>query len=171
MKLFQRTAKDSAELPELVPAEKPAKGPAAKLDLKPLLPALVLTVGGVAAAGALLWFSLFGQADQAHVRQVSSAWSENQAGALRQSLSLLAADSRAMASDPQLLPTLQSNDPTRIAALEKTLTQGHLDGLVDVHLNASGQAVQDTSRPGPLNYAALDMLHLFVSVQAVPPEA
>ncbi|MBD9515215.1 phosphomannomutase/phosphoglucomutase [Pseudomonas sp. PDM22] len=171
MKLFQRTAKDSAELPELVPAEKPVKGPAAKVDLKPLLPSLALTVGGVAAAGALLWFSLFGQADKAHVAQVSSAWSESQAGALRQSLSLLAADSRAMASDSQLLPTLQSNDPARIAALEKALTQGHLDGLVDVHLNASGQAVQDTSRPGPLNYAALDMLHRVESGQAVAPEA
>lgn len=171
MKLFQRTAKDSAELPELVPAEKPVKGTAPRVDLKPLLPSLVLTVGGVAAAGALLWFSLFGQADQAHVSQLSSAWSESQAGALRQSLNLLAADSRAMAGDPQLLPTLQSNDPTRIAALEKALTQGHLDGLIDVHLNANGQAVQDTSRPGPLNYAALDMLHRVESGQAVAPEA
>ena len=104
MKLFQRTAKDSAELPELVPAEKPVKGPAAKVDLKPLLPSFVLTVGGVAAAGALLWFSLFGQADNTHVTQLTSAWSDSQAGALRQSLSLLAADSRAMAGDPQLLP-------------------------------------------------------------------
>ncbi|MBD9501896.1 phosphomannomutase/phosphoglucomutase [Pseudomonas sp. PDM17] len=171
MKLFQRTAKDSAELPELVPAEKPVKGLAAKVDLKPLLPALVLTVGGVAAAGVLLWFSLFGQADKTHIAQLSSAWSESQAGALHQSLSLLVADSRAMASDSQLLPTLQSNDPTRIAALEKALSQGHLDGLVDVHLNATGQAVQDTSRPGPLNYAALDMLHRVESGQAVAPEA
>ncbi|MDU4253223.1 MULTISPECIES: phosphomannomutase/phosphoglucomutase [Pseudomonas] len=171
MKLFQRTAKDSAELPELVPAEKPVKGPASRVDLKPLLPSLVLTVGGVAAAGALLWFSLFGQADRAHVAQLSNAWSENQSGALRQSLNLLAADSRAMAGDPQLLPTLQSNDPARIAALEKAMTQGHLDGLVDVHLNANGQAVQDTARPGPLNYAALDMLHRVESGQAVAPEA
>ncbi|WP_447754940.1 phosphomannomutase/phosphoglucomutase [Pseudomonas nicosulfuronedens] len=171
MKLFQRTAKDSDELPELVPAEKSVKGPAAKVDLKPLLPAIVLTVGGVAAAGVLLWFSLFGQADKTHVTQLSSAWSESQAGALRQSLSLLAANSRAMAGNPQLLPTLQSNDPARIAALEKALTQGHLDGLVDVHLNANGQAVQDTARTGPLNYAALDMLHRVESGQAVAPEA
>ena len=86
MKLFQRTAKDSAELPELVPVEKPVKGSAPKVDLKPLLPSFVLTVGGVAAAGALLWFSLFGQADKAHVTQLSNAWSESQAGALRQQL-------------------------------------------------------------------------------------
>ncbi|MDG9858065.1 phosphomannomutase/phosphoglucomutase [Pseudomonas nitroreducens] len=171
MKLFQRTAKDSADLPELVPAEKPVRGSPPKVDLKPLLPSLILTVGGVVAASALLWFSLFGQADKAHVTQLSNAWSESQAGALRQSLNLLAADSRAMAGDPQLLPTLQSNDPTRIAALEKALTQGHLDGLVDVHLNANGQAVQDTTRPGPLNYAALDMLHRVESGQAVAPEA
>lgn len=171
MKLFQRTAKDSADLPELVPAEKTVKGPAPKVDLRPLLPSLVLAVGGVAAAGALLWFSLFGQADKAHVAQLSSAWSESQAGALRQSLNLLAADGRSMAGEPQLLPTLQSNDPTRIAALEKSLTLGHLDGLVDVHLNAVGQAVQDTNRPGPLNYAALDMLHRVESGQAVAPEA
>ncbi|MDN6856653.1 phosphomannomutase/phosphoglucomutase [Pseudomonas sp. CAN2814] len=171
MKLFQRTAKDSAELPELVPAEKAVRGPAAKVDLKPLLPAFVVTVAGVAAASALLWFSLFGQAGQTHTAQLSSAWSENQAGALRQSLSLLAADSRSMAGDPQLLPTLQGNDPARIAALEKSLAQGHLDGLVDVHLNANGQAVQDANRPGPLNYAALDMLHRVESGQNVAPEA
>ncbi|MGC4011925.1 MAG: phosphomannomutase/phosphoglucomutase [Pseudomonas sp.] len=171
MKLFQRTAKDSAELPELVPAEKAVKGPAAKVDVKSLLPAFVFTVGGVAAAGALLWFSLFGHADDVHRTQLSSAWSDSQSGALRQSLSLLAADSRAMAGDPQLLPTLQSNDPTRIAALEKSLTLGHLDGLVDVHLNANGQAVQDSSRPGPLNYAALDMLHRVESGQVAAPEA
>jgi len=171
MKLFQRTAKDSTELPDLVPAEKAVKGPAAKVDFKPLLPAFAITVAGVAAAGALLWFSLFGQAGQTHVAQLSSAWSESQAGAMRQSLSLLAADSRSMAADPQLLPALQSNDPARIAALEKSLTQGHLDGLVDVHLNANGQAVQDTSRSGPLNYAALDMLHRVESGQAVAPEA
>ncbi|MCP1623974.1 phosphomannomutase/phosphoglucomutase [Pseudomonas nitroreducens] len=171
MKLFQRTAKDSAELPDLVPAEKAVRGPAARLDLKSLLPAFAITVGGVAAAGALLWFSLFGHADKTHVTQLSSAWTENQAGALHQSLNLLAADSRAVASDPQLLPALQSNDPTRIAALEKALTQGHLDGLVDVHLNANGQAVQDTARPGPLNYAALDMLHRVESGQTVAPEA
>lgn len=171
MKLFQRTAKDSTELPDLVPAEKAARKPATQVDFKPLLTSAGITVAGVAAASALLWFSLFGQADRTHVAQLSSAWSESQGGALRQSLNLLAADSRAMAGAPELLPALQSNDPVRISTLEKSLTQGHLDGLVDVHLNGNGQAVQDTSRAGPLNYAALDMLHRVESGQTVAPEA
>ncbi|QRY80333.1 phosphomannomutase/phosphoglucomutase [Pseudomonas sp. PDNC002] len=171
MKLFQRTAKDSTELPDLVPAEKAARTPAPKLDVKPLLPALVLSIGGVAAAGVLLWFTLFGQADAVQAAKLGSAWGGSQAGGLRQSLSLLAADGRSMAGNPELLPILQSNDPARIAGIEKALAQGHLDGLVDVHLNANGQAVQDTSRPGPLNYAALDMLHRVESGQSVAPEA
>ncbi len=103
MKLFQRTAKDGnelADLPELVPAEKPVRGSPPKVDLKPLLPSLILTVGGVVAAGALLWFGLFGRAGKAHQRQLSAAWSEGQAGALRQALQQLAADTRAAAASP-----------------------------------------------------------------------
>ncbi|MEE9102858.1 MULTISPECIES: phosphomannomutase/phosphoglucomutase [Pseudomonas] len=173
MKLFQRTAKDAGDLPEIVPAGKASKRApaAAKVDLKPLVPAIGAAAAGVAAAGALLWFSLFGSAEQVHRQQLASAWSENQAGALRQSLNQLAADSRTIAGNPELLPTLQSNDPTRIAALEKALAQWRLDGLVDVHLNANGQAAQDSQRPGPLNYAVLDMLHRVETGQVVAPEA
>lgn len=173
MKLFQRTAKDATDLPDLAPAGKAAKrvSLSVKPNLKPLAPAIAAAVAGVAAAGALLWFSLFGSAEQVHRQQLASAWSESQAGALRQSLNLLAADGRTIAGNPDLLPTLLGNDPARIAALEKVLAQWHLDGLVDVHLNANGQAVQDTQRPGPLNYAALDMLHRVESGQTVAPEA
>lgn len=173
MKLFQRTAKEADDLPEIAPAGKAAKRVSlpTKLDLKPLAPAIAAAVAGVAAAGALLWFSLSDSAEQLHRQQLTSAWSESQAGALRQSLNLLSADGRTIAGNPDLLPTLQSNDPAHIAALEKALGQWHLDGLVDVHLNGNGQAVQDTQRPGPLNYAALDMLHRVESGQTVAPEA
>ncbi|WP_374439453.1 phosphomannomutase/phosphoglucomutase [Pseudomonas panipatensis] len=168
MKLFQRTAKDTAALPEVVA---PTKAPdtQAKPDLKSLLPAFGAVVIGVAAAGALLWLSLFGTAEQTHRQQLASAWADSQASALRQALAEFAADSRAMASNPELLPAL--NDPARTQNLEYALAHWHLDGLVDVHLIASGQASQDNQRPGPLNYAVMDMLHRVENGQNAAPEA
>ncbi|CDF86968.1 Phosphomannomutase/phosphoglucomutase [Pseudomonas knackmussii B13] len=169
MKLFQRTAKDTAELPEVSMPKVARSGPGARPELKSLLPAFGVSVLGVAAAGALLWGTLFGSAEQTHRQQLAGAWAESQAGSLRQALAQLAADTRAMASNPDLLPAL--SDPTRSHALESTLAHGHMDGLLDVYLNANGAATQDANRPGPLNYAALDMLHRVEMGQSVAPEA
>ncbi|MDF3932475.1 phosphomannomutase/phosphoglucomutase [Pseudomonas citronellolis] len=169
MKLFQRTAKDTADLPEVAAPSKAPAGPAVRPELKSLLPAFGVAILGVGAAGALLWLSLFGSAEQLHRQQVAGAWAESQAGALRQALAQLAADTRTLAGTPELLPAL--GDATRTRAEENALSHGHLDGLVDAHLNAPGQASQDNQRPGPLNYAALDMLRRVESGQNVAPEA
>ena len=86
MKLFQRSAKGTADLPEVAPPPKASAGPAARPELKSLLPALGVATLGVAAAGALLWLTLFGSAEQMHRQQLASAWGESQSGVLRQAL-------------------------------------------------------------------------------------
>ncbi|MFG4038644.1 phosphomannomutase/phosphoglucomutase, partial [Pseudomonas aeruginosa] len=99
MKLFQRTAKDGNELDDLLePEKKPLKAASERADGKDLLPGIGASLLGVAAAGALLWFGVFGGAGEAQQRQLDAAWAEGQAGALRQTLQQLAADTRAAAA-------------------------------------------------------------------------
>lgn len=170
MKLFQRTAKDGNELGDLLePEKKPRKAASERADGKDLLPGIGASLLGVAAAGALLWFGVFGGAGEAQQRQLDSAWAEGQAGALRQALQQLAADTRAAAASPLALEALQSGDATRIEAAQRSLLAW--DGVVDAHLNAPGQAAQDNDSPGPVSFAALDILHRVESGQNVAAEA
>ncbi len=170
MKLFQRTAKDGNELGDLLePEKKPRKAASEGADGKDLLPGIGASLLGVAAAGALLWFGVFGGAGEAQQRQLDAAWAEGQAGALRQALQQLAADTRAAAASPLALEALQSGDATRIEAAQRSLLAW--DGVVDAHLNAPGQAAQDNDSPGPVSFAALDILHRVESGQNVAAEA
>ncbi len=170
MKLFQRTAKDGNELGDLLePEKKPRKAASERADGKDLLPGIGASLLGVAAAGALLWFGVFGGAGEAQQRQLDAAWAEGQAGALRQALQQLAADTRAAAASPLALEALQSGDAARIEAAQRSLLAW--DGVVDAHLNAPGQATQDNDSPGPVSFAALDILHRVESGQNVAAEA
>ncbi|HCT6908920.1 TPA: phosphomannomutase/phosphoglucomutase, partial [Pseudomonas aeruginosa] len=170
MKLFQRTAKDGNELGDLLePEKKPRKAASERADGKDLLPGIGASLLGVAAAGALLWFGVFGGAGEAQQRQLDAAWAEGQAGALRQALQQLAADTRTAAASPLALEALQSGDAARIEAAQRSLLAW--DGVVDAHLNAPGQATQDNDSPGPVSFAALDILHRVESGQNVVAEA
>ena len=125
MKLFQRTAKDGNELGDLLePEKKPLKAASERADGKDLLPGIGASLLGVAAAGALLWFGVFGGAGEAQQRQLDAAWAEGQAGALRQALQQLAADTRAAAASPLVLEALQSGDAARIEAAQRSLLPG-----------------------------------------------
>ena len=169
MKLFKRTAKDadpatpSAELAASVAPQKP------KRDLNGLLPGLAAALAGIALAGALLWFGPLSNANQLHLQQLSQAWGGSQATVMQKALQQLAADTQAAARNPQLLLALQSQDIAQVRAAERNLTYWH--GVVDAHLNARGQAIQDMSRIAPMNFAALDMLRRVESGQTPPPEA
>jgi phosphomannomutase/phosphoglucomutase len=169
MKLFKRTAKDadpatpSAELAASVAPQKP------KRDLNDLLPGLAAALAGIALAGALLWFGPLSNANQVHLQQLSQAWGGSQATVMQKALQQLAADTQAAARNPQLLLALQSQDIAQVRAAERNLTYWH--GVVDAHLNARGQAIQDMSRIAPMNFAALDMLRRVESGQTPPPEA
>lgn len=113
MKLFQRTAKDGNELGDLLePEKKPRKAASERADGKDLLPGIGASLLGVAAAGALLWFGVFGGAGEAQQRQLDAAWAEGQAGALRQALQQLAADtSRRRASPSPSKPCKAATPP------------------------------------------------------------
>ena len=166
MKLFKRSARDTGVLnpTETHSAKTRSRAP----GLGALAPGLLAGLLGLAAAGALLWFA-YQAGQQQQAAQLAQAWGQSQASALQQALRQLAADTRSAASDPRVLDALHSGQPEQLRAAEQALI-GH-DGVIDVHLNPRGQARQNSERPGPLNFAALDMLQRAESGQTPAPEA
>lgn len=167
MKLFKRTAKDviADEASPNASSSAPSNNQQAA---NAMLPGLLTTLVSLALACALLWFAQLNSAQ--HVQQqLSQAWGSGQAAALQHALQRLEADTSAAAHNPQLLEALQSQDLSQIHAAERNLDYWH--GVVDAHLNARGQAVQDMNRSAPMNFAALDMLRRVENGQAAAPEA
>ncbi|MFP5420159.1 MAG: phosphomannomutase/phosphoglucomutase [Gammaproteobacteria bacterium] len=170
MKLFKRTAKDTDETTasaQLTSA--PAEAKATKNSPNALLPGMLAALIGIILAGALLWFGPLNSAYQQQLQQLSQAWGGGQATVLQKALQQLSADTQAAARNPQLLQALQSQDITQVRAAERNLTYWY--GVVDAHLNARGQAVQDMGRSAPMNFAALDMLRRAENGQTPAPEA
>ncbi len=167
MKLFKRTAKDNdSTVP--VSVEVTATTAPRGNEHKALLPSVLAALAGLLVAGLLLWFSLSGR-DQLQQQQLIDAWGNNQASAVQQALQQLQADTQAAAANPALLVALQTADKSIIGAAERS--QQHWQGVVDVHLNATGRASLDVGRNGPMNFAALDLLRRLESGQAPAPEA
>ncbi|VXC67605.1 Phosphomannomutase [Pseudomonas sp. 9AZ] len=170
MKLFKRTAKDTDETTasaQLTSA--PVEAKAAKNSPNALLPGMLAALIGIILAGALLWFGPLNSAYQQQLQQLSQAWGGGQATVLQKALQQLSADTQAAARNPQLLQALQSQDIAQVRAAERNLTYWY--GVVDAHLNARGQAVQDMGRSAPMNFAALDMLRRAENGQTPAPEA
>ncbi len=166
MKLFKRTAKEVDSAASLV--ANPPKRKATSLSPGALLPGLLAALIGVGAGGALLWFA-DSTSSQARQTELTQALGSNQATAVQQALKQLQADSLAAARNPQLLQALQSGDSLQISEAERSL--GYRDGVIDAHLNRRGEAVQDTSRTAPMNFAGLDMLRRAESGQQPAVEA
>ncbi|TBU92527.1 phosphomannomutase/phosphoglucomutase [Pseudomonas dryadis] len=141
----------------------PRRGPA------DLLPGAIAAALGIALAAALLWFGPLDSARQVQQAQLVQAWGGGQAASLQLALKQLAADTLAAARNPALLQALQSGDEAQLRSTEGSLR--YWDGVVDAHLNPSGQAVQDANRAAPMNFAALDMLRRLESGQAPAAEA
>jgi phosphomannomutase/phosphoglucomutase len=170
MKLFKRTAKDAdGTTPSAQLTSATAEPKAAKNNLNALLPGVLAAFIGIILAGALLWFGPLNSAQQQQVQQLSQAWGGGQAAVLQKALQQLSADTQAAARNPQLLQALQSQDINQIRAAERNLSYWH--AVVDAHLNARGQAVQDMGRSAPMNFAALDMLRRAENGQTPAPEA
>ena len=165
MKLFKRTAKevDSAASLAGQPKRK-ATSPA----LGALLPGLLAALIGAGAGGALLWFAE-SSSSQARQTELVQAIGSSQAAAVQQALKQLHADNLAAARNPQLLQALQSGDSLQVSEAERSL--GYWDGVIDAHLNRRGEAVQNTSRAAPMNFAGLDMLRRAESGQQPAVEA
>lgn len=165
MKLFKRTAKDDTVLN---PADTAPPRPRRSAGLKTLTPGLIPGLLGLVVAGGLLWVAQQGSQQQ-HANALAQAWGQSQASAINQALRQLAEDTRAAASDPKLLEALRSDQPQQIRAVEREL--GYRDGVIDAHISLRGQARTDASRPGPLNFAALDMLQRAENGQTPATEA
>ena len=166
MKLFKRSAKDTIDpSPAQPPAGTRRHGP----DLNGLIPGTIASVLGLLGAAAMLWFALFYTAQTQQQSELREAWGGSQAAALQQAIKQLSADTLAAARNPQLLSAVQSQDPALIRSAERNLA--YWDGVVDAQLNARGQAVQDSNRAAPMNFAALDMLRRVESGQIPAPEA
>lgn len=140
--------------------------PKATADLLP--GALAATLGAV-LAGALLWFTAVSPAQQVQQQQLTRAWGESQAASLQQALKQLSADTIAAARNPALSQALQSGDAQQLSNAENGLR--YWNGVVDAQLNLTGQAVPDSSRSAPMNFAALDMLRRLEGGQAPAVEA
>lgn len=166
MKLLKRTAKEVDSAASLIP--EPPKSKAASPSLGTLLPGLLAALIGVGAGGALLWFA-DNSGSQARQAELTQALGSNQAAAVQQALKQLQADSLAAARNPQLLQALQSGDSLQISEAERSLS--YWDGVIDAHLNRRGEAVQNTSRAAPMNFAGLDMLRRTESGQQPAVEA
>jgi len=165
MKLFKRTAKDDTVLN---PADAAAPRPRRSVGLKTLAPGLIPGLLGLVVAGALLWTAQQ-SSQQQQASTLAEAWGQSQASAINQALRQLAEDTRAAAGDPQLLEALRSEQPQQIRAVERELN--YRDGVIDAHLSLRGQARTDAGRPGPLNFAALDMLQRAENGQTPATEA
>jgi phosphomannomutase/phosphoglucomutase len=161
----KRNAKDTEVLN---PADTAGASPRRTADLKGLLPGLMAGLTGLVVAGALLFTAQQGS-QQKQAGELSQAWGQSQASAINQALRQLSDDTRAAAADPQWLAALRSGQVEVVRAAEGELR--HRDGVVDAYLNPRGQAKTDTSRPGPLNFAAMDLLQRAENGQAPAPEA
>ena len=165
MKLFKRNAKEADTPASPAPASKSA---AAKPALGPLLPGLLAALIGTGAGGALLWFAE-DSSKQARQSELVQAIGSSQAAAVQQALKQLQADSLAAARNPELLQALQSGDSLQVSEAERRL--GYWHGVIDAHLNRRGEAVQNTTRAAPMNFAGLDMLRRAESGQQPAVEA
>ncbi len=165
MKRFQRTARDTGVLN---PADSTSSRPRRSVGLKMLLPGLIPGLLGLAIAAALIWAAQQ-SSQQQHSAELAQAWGQSQASAINQALRQLGEETRAAASDPQLFEALSSEEPRLIRAAEREL--GYRDGVVDAHLSLRGQARPDANRPGPLNFAALDLVQRAENGQSPAPEA
>lgn len=165
MTVFKRTAKEPGTLN---PADATSTPRPAGPGLAAMLPGLVSSLVGLAAAAALLWFSLQAS-EQRQLSELRSAWGEGQSGAINQALNQIAADTQSAASDPRLLEALLSEQPERIRTAERNL--GYRSGVVDAYLNLRGRATQNTGRVAPVSFAALDLLQRAENGQTPAPEA
>ena len=164
MKGFKRTAKDATATSPGMQLSSTGKQTASAL-----FPGLLAVIGGLVLAAALLWFGLFNSVQQQQQQQLTQAWGGAQAAALQQALLHRAADTRAAARNPELLQAVQSRDSQQLRAAERNLR--YWDGVIDAHLNARGEAVQDMGRDAPMNFAALDMLRRAENGQTPAAEA
>jgi phosphomannomutase/phosphoglucomutase len=139
------------------------------LQLRELLPGLGAAAAGLLAAILVLWFGLISESRQHQLEQMSQAWGGTQARVIQAALGQLEQDTRVAAASPQVLQALHSGDSGQLRSIEQQL--GYRELVVDVHLTPTGQGKVDSSRDGPMNFAALDLLRRVEGGKPAAPEA
>ncbi len=130
---------------------------------------LLLALAGWLLAAALLWFLVLEPQGARTQEQQAERALQSQAASLNQLLVGLTRRLQGVAGDALVLQALQGDDPTARQAAERQLRERL--GVVDVLVVPAGMRQIEDDRPGPLNYAALDLLKRVESGQRTPPEA
>ena len=120
MKGFKRSKEETATPVPVAPAAQHSGQPA----WRELLPGIGAAVVGLLAAVVVLWFGLINDNRQQQLEQLSKAWGGTQAAVIQQALTQLSRDTQLAARNPQLLEALQSGDPARVQAAERSLATG-----------------------------------------------
>ena len=130
---------------------------------------LLLALAGLLLAALLLWFLVLQPQGARNQEQQADQALQAQATSLNQLLVGLTRRLQGVAGDALVLQALQGDDPAARAAAESQLRERL--GVVDVLVVPAGMRQIEDDRPGPLNYAALDLLKRLESGQRTPPEA
>nr|WP_312196600.1 phosphomannomutase/phosphoglucomutase [Pseudomonas luteola] len=145
------------------------KGPAQEKNKNvSLLPGLLPALAGSFLGLGLLWGLAIEPLQRDSQTQLTQAWGQGQAAAVSQALSQLENRARMTAAEPMVVQALtQSNEDLRSSA-EQILQHG---GLIDAHLVRQNTSQPNETRPGPLNFAALDLARRVSSGQPAGSEA
>ena len=130
---------------------------------------LLLALAGLLLAAALLWFLVLQPQAALTQEQQAERALQGQVASLDQLLVGLTRRLQGVAGDALVLQALQGDDPAARTAAETQLRERL--GVVDVLVVPAGMRQIEDDRPGPLNYAALDLLKRVESGQRTPPEA
>ncbi|MDR6356330.1 phosphomannomutase/phosphoglucomutase [Pseudomonas psychrotolerans] len=129
----------------------------------------MLALAGLLLASVVLWFLVLQPQGERNQEQQADQALQAQAASLNQLLVALTRRLQGVAGDALVLQALQGDDPAARTAAETQLRERL--GVVDVLVVPAGMRQIDNDRPGPLNYAALDLLKRLESGQRTPPEA
>ncbi|HDZ55573.1 MAG TPA: phosphomannomutase/phosphoglucomutase [Pseudomonas xinjiangensis] len=128
---------------------------------------LLLALAGLAAAAALVWFTLFSHSNQRYQQDMAQAYAGQQLAALNRTLEKLDADLTAAAANPQIQVALrQGGSPT----LQRLMRYMYADNLA-IYTHLIGQAKSLESGEAPLSFAAIDMIRRAERNMPVPAEA
>ena len=124
---------------------------------------------GIVCGGLLLWWQLIAsagdRASNAQIQQISKAFS----GYFNGQIAEIKVRFNAVAGAEETISTLASNDPARIAALGRKLTEQH--GFARrIELIPKGQAETDNNGIAPISFAALNLIQRAETMPFVGPE-
>jgi phosphomannomutase/phosphoglucomutase len=136
--------------------------------LSSLFPSLLPTLAGSLLGLGLIWSFAIKPLQEESQARVTQALGQGQAAAVSQALYQLENRARATAAEPMVIQALKQSDEALRSSAEQLLQHS---GLVDAYLVRQGTSQPDETRPGPLNFAALDLARRVSGGEAAGSEA